>query len=53
MTTTNLSGVPSGRIATIAAAGFGESLVNVGFALGFIVIAALGVTAGAARRARA
>lgn len=49
VTTTNLSGAPPGRVWTIAAAGFGESLVNVGFALAFLAIAALAACAGAAR----
>jgi hypothetical protein len=48
-TTTNLSGAPPAKVWTIAAAGFGESLVNVGFALAFIAIAALAISAGAAR----
>lgn len=51
VTTTNLAGLPPAKVIPIAAAGFGESLTNVGLALGFIAVAALAICAGAARRA--
>lgn len=49
-TTTNLSGVAPPKLIPIAAAGFGESLANVGLSLAFIAVAALAACFGTLRR---
>jgi hypothetical protein len=49
-TTTHLSGVAPPKLIPIAAAGFGESLTNVGLALAMIAFAALAVCVGAIRK---
>jgi hypothetical protein len=49
-TTTNVGGLEPSRAMHITTVGFGESLCNVGLALGLVTLAALAACIGAARR---